>query len=195
MYQETNGGNATKKQDLLLFFGLLALAVFARMLMNAVSSIPHGDILQIPVFIGLIAVCLLIYRKRLSSYRYTLFNREPEEDDLDQYGNRRSNPYPLGTLVFEQLSGGKGKIVETVAPGEMRAIVTGDATAGCAGAEEDPEALQAALKKAAVLCTGKKDGASTLIFRRGGKYQAIAFKPSRELVRMIEEIIAAVNAA
>ena len=23
MYQETNGGNATKKQDLLLFFGLL----------------------------------------------------------------------------------------------------------------------------------------------------------------------------
>ena len=42
MYQETNGGNATKKQDLLLFFGLLALVILARMLMNAVSSIPHG---------------------------------------------------------------------------------------------------------------------------------------------------------
>ena len=37
MYQETNGGNATKKQDLLLFFGLLALVILARMLMNAVS--------------------------------------------------------------------------------------------------------------------------------------------------------------
>ena len=48
MYQETNGGNATKKQDLLLFFGLLALVILARMLMNAVSSIPHGSILQIP---------------------------------------------------------------------------------------------------------------------------------------------------
>ena len=42
MYQETNGGNATKKQDLLLFFGLLALVIFARMLMNAVNSIPKG---------------------------------------------------------------------------------------------------------------------------------------------------------
>ena len=52
MYQETNGGNATKKQDLLLFFGLLALVILARMLMNAVSSIPHGSILQIPLFIG-----------------------------------------------------------------------------------------------------------------------------------------------
>ena len=58
MYQETNGGNATKKQDLLLFFGLLALVILARMLMNAVSSIPHGSILQIPLFIGLILVCL-----------------------------------------------------------------------------------------------------------------------------------------
>ena len=43
MYQETNGGNATKKQDLLLFFGLLALVILAKMLMNAVSSIPHGQ--------------------------------------------------------------------------------------------------------------------------------------------------------
>ena len=124
MYQETNGGNATKKQDLLLFFGLLALVILARMLMNAVSSIPHGSILQIPLFIGLILVCLMIYKKRLCSYRYTLFNMEPEEGDLDQYGNQRRNPYPLGTLVFEQFSGGKGRIVDTVAPGEMQAIVT-----------------------------------------------------------------------
>ena len=51
MYQETNGGNATKKQDLLLFFGLLALVILARMLMNAVSSIvllayPHRGALR-----------------------------------------------------------------------------------------------------------------------------------------------------
>ena len=91
MYQETNGGNATKKQDLLLFFGLLALVIFARMLMNAVNSIPHGGILQIPLFIGLILICLMIYKKRLCSYRYTLFNMEPEEGDLDQYGNQRRN--------------------------------------------------------------------------------------------------------
>ena len=46
-----------------------------------------------------------------------------------------------------------------------------------------------------VLCTGKKSGTSTLIFKRDGKYQAIAFKPSDKLVKMIEEIIAAVSAA
>ena len=60
---------------------------------------------------------------------------------------------------------------------------------------DDPEALQSAVKKAAVLCTGKKSGTSTLIFKRDGKYQAIAFKPSDKLVKMIEEIIAAVSAA
>ena len=192
MYQETNGGNATKKQDLLLFFGLLALVILARMLMNAVSSIPHGGILQIPLFIGLILVCLAIYKKRLCSYRYTLFNMEPEEGDLDQYGNQRRNPYPLGTLVFEQFSGGKGRVVDTVAPGEMQAIVTD----GCIGILGDgAEELQRAVKKAAVLCTGKRSGTSTLIFKRDGKYQAIAFKPSNKLVKMLEEIIAAVNAA
>ena len=188
MYQETNGGNATKKQDLLLFFGLLALVILARMLMNAVSSIPHGGILQIPLFIGLILLCLAIYKKRLCSYRYTLFREEPEEGDLDQYGNQRRNPYPLGTLVFEQFSGGKGRIVDTVAPGEMQAIVTDTGTAASISViGEDP--------KAAVLCTGKKSEASTLIFKRDGRYQAIAFKPSDKLVKMLEEIIAAVNAA
>lgn len=192
MYQETNGGNAAKKQDLLLFFGLLALVIFARMLMNAVSAIPHGSILQIPLFIGLILVCLAIYKKRLCSYRYTLFNEEPEEGDLDQYGNQRKSPYPLGTLVFEQLSGGKGRIIDAVAPGEMRAILT-DGCIGILG--DDAEELQSAVKKAAVLCAGKRSGASTLIFWRDGRYQAIAFKPSDNLREMLEEIIAAVNAA
>ena len=77
MYQETNGGNATKKQDLLLFFGLLALVILARMLMNAVSSIPHGGILQIPLFIGLILVCLAIYKKRLCPVQYGARGRRP----------------------------------------------------------------------------------------------------------------------
>ena len=82
---------------------------------------------------------------------------EPEEGDLDQYGNQRRNPYPLGTLVFEQFSGGKGRIVDTVAPGEMQAIVTDTGTAAGIGViGYDPEALQSAVKKAAVLCTGKK---------------------------------------
>ena len=51
------------------------------------------------------------------------------------------------------------------------------------------------MSKAGVLCTGKKSEASTLIFKRDGRYQAIAFKPSDKLVKMLEEIIAAVNAA
>ena len=69
-------------------------------------------------------------------------------------------------------------------------------TDGCIGILGDgAEELQSAVKKAAVLCTGKRSGTSTLIFKRDGKYQAIAFKPSNKLVKMLEEIIAAVNAA
>ena len=33
------------------------------------------------------------------------------------------------------------------------------------------------------------------VVKRDGRYQAIAFKPSDKLVKMLEEIIAAVNAA
>ena len=86
--------------------------------------------------------------------------------------------------------------MDTVAPGEMQAIVTDTGTAASIGViGYDPEALQRAVKKAAVLCTGKKSEASTLIFKRDGRYQAIAFKPSDKLVKMLEEIIAVVNAA
>lgn len=192
MYQETNGANTTKKQDLLLFFGLLVLVVFARLLMNAVSAVPHGGILQIPIFVLLVLLCLWIYKRRLCAYRYTLFNSEPEEGDLDQYGNQRKNPYPLGTLVFEQLSGGKSKLVDAVSPAEMQALLS-SGSIGAIG--ENAEAIKAAAAKAAVLCTGKRSEASTLIFKRGGKYQAIAFKPGSELSGMLEEIIAAVREA
>ena len=41
MYQETNGGNATKKQDLLLFFGLLALVILARMLTERLAELSY----------------------------------------------------------------------------------------------------------------------------------------------------------
>ena len=44
------------------------------------------------------------------------------------------------------------------------------------------------------MVTVERDGAY-LIFKRDGRYQAIAFKPSDKLVKMLEEIIAAVNAA
>ena len=40
MYQETNGGNATKKQDLLLFFGLFLLTAVVTL---SDAQIVHGD--------------------------------------------------------------------------------------------------------------------------------------------------------
>ena len=55
---------------------------------------------------------------------------------------------PLGTLVFEQFSGGKGRIVDTVAPGEMQAIVTDTGTAASISViGEDPRRCKVPLRR------------------------------------------------
>ena len=99
MLQERNEKPTTKGRDLLLVVGLILLAILLRLIMNAAAAYTWGGIVQLGAFVLLIGVAFLLYKKRLSSYRYTLYYQEPPADALDAYGEPLRNPYPTGTLV------------------------------------------------------------------------------------------------
>ena len=86
MLQERNEKSTTKGRDLLLVIGLILLAILMRLIMNAASNYAWGGFVQLVAFVLLIAAAFLLYKKRLSSYRYTLYYKDPPADALDAYG-------------------------------------------------------------------------------------------------------------
>jgi len=184
MHQETNERKSTKGGDILLVVALIALIVFARVLLNAIKSLPFAGVAQLFVFAGLIAACFLVYKRRLSSYRFTVFNSEPAEGDLDEFGEQRKNPYPLGTFIAERMVGDKGRIMDIVSPAEMTALLAPGES--LSGAEARPA-------QRAFLSVDKRQTAHTLVYRRSGRLYSIAFHPSEKLACILREIIRAVN--
>lgn len=192
MYQESNTSNSGKNADILLFVGLVVLLLVARIALNIIQSLGFG-ILQLAVFIGLVAVCFIVFKKRFCTYRYTLFNKEPEEGELDAYGNQQTLAMPLGTFIIEQMSGSRGGIVANIGPGDMLQLIAPSAGAiGIIGSGNHPS-----LKKPPLygnVKNGKRENAHILLYRADGQTKALAFCPSKELEDMLNEIIAAVNA-
>ncbi len=190
MYQETNTSKSGKKSDLLLFIGLVVLLLAARFLLNLIQAL-GGGVLQLVVFIGLVAICFFVFKKRFYTYRYTLFNKEPEEGELDAYGNQLALAMPLGTFIIEQMSGSRGGIVANIAPGDMLHLIAPSSAAaiGIIGAGD-----HSSLKKPPLYGNGKRENAHILLYRDSGVTKALAFYPSAELEDMLNEIIAAVNA-
>lgn len=187
MYQETNTSNSTKRTDMLLFIGLVLLLIVARFLLTLIQALGGGAI-QLVVFAALGAICFLVFKKRFCTYRYTLFNKEPEPGELDPYGNQQTLPMPLGTFIIEQLSGSRGGIVANIAPGDMIQLFTPGAIGVIA------ENADHSVKKPPVYGNGKRGNAHTLLYRDNDKIKALAFFPSKELEAMLTEIIDAVNA-
>lgn len=188
MYQETNTSNSTRRSDMLLFIGLVLLLIVARFLLTLIQAI-GGGAMQLVVFAALGAICFLVFKKRFCTYRYTLFNKEPEPGELDPYGNQETLPMPLGTFIIEQMSGSRGGIVANIAPGDMMQLFTPGAIGVIA-----ENADHASIKKPPVYGNGKRGNAHTLLYRDNDKVKALAFFPSKELEAMLTEIIDAVNA-
>ena len=184
MLQERNEKSTTKGRDLLLVIGLILLAILMRLIMNAASNYAWGGFVQLGAFVLLIAAAFLLYKKRLSSYRYTLYYKDPPADALDAYGEPLRNPYPTGTLVAERMLGDKVKSAEVILPGEMRALVKpGAGSIGIISQETD---------RAKGKC---HKAAHRLFFAQGGNLYQLVFHPSEEMVRLLDAIIAAVEEA
>ena len=191
MYQESNTANSSKKSDMLLFIGLIALLLVSRFLLSLLQAIGGGPA-QLVIFVVLVAICFMVFKRRFCTYRYTLFNKEPEPDELDEYGNPSKLPFPLGTFIIEQLSGSRGGVMANIAPGDMLQLIppSGAAAIGIIGG--DPK--DSSLKKPPLYANGNRENAHILLYRQDGKTKALAFAPGAELAKMLSDIIAAVNA-
>lgn len=193
MLQERNEKSTTKWRDLLLVIGLILLAILMRLIMNAASNYAWGGFVQLGAFVLLIAAAFLLYKKRLSSYRYTLYYKDPPADALDAYGEPLRNPYPTGTLVAERMLGDKVKSAEVILPGEMRALVKPGA--GSIGIISQETARAKVKCHKAVLTVNSQATAHRLFFAQGGNLYQLVFHPSEEMVRLLDAIIAAVEEA
>ncbi|MEA5058592.1 MAG: hypothetical protein VB049_00940 [Candidatus Pelethousia sp.] len=193
MLQERNENRSTKGSDLLIVAVLVLLVIAARIAMNAAALYAWGGAVQISLFILLIAVCFLLYKTRLCSYRYTLYYKEPSKEELDEYGGQAELPFPVGTLVAERMMGSKAKSAEVILPGEMVDLIGPDGSA----AAFLPRGKDGEFAKVhnAVLTTRSTKKAHALIFGQHGNYYRLYFNPSPEMARLLGEIIAAVREA
>lgn len=180
MYQETHSSDPGRGGRLIFFFALLIALLAVRLFMNAASRLPYGGAIQIGLVLALILAFLQIYKRRLCSYRYTVFHREPDPNERDAFGDPVRLSHPLGTLVFQRIDGKKEKILEEIAPAEMVALLP-------PGESFDSSGLKP------ILAASGKASAHTLIYRRDGKVKALHFCPSEKMQEILQEIICAVN--
>ena len=193
MLQERNEVHSTKTIDLLLIVALLLIATLARFLVNAASAVGWGGVVQLVVFVLMIGLCFLLYKKRLSSYRYTLYYKEPDPEELDAFGQPVRNPYPTGTLIAERMLGDKVKSAEIILPKDMVALLKPGASA--IGIILPDSGEKAPKLHDAVVTTGRKATAHSLIFHQNRNYYRLVFHPSQEMAQLLKDIIAAVQAA
>lgn len=178
MHQEINSYPSTKKSDFLLFLGMVLALVVFRFLLTAAKLLPYSGLFQILIFGIVVLLCIWLYKKRLCSYRFTVYTSEPDPGELDEYGDPKKNPFPLGALVAETMVGDKGKIVDIILPGEMTALMPPGEGSGKASLTGH-------------LSVNSKKTAHTLTYQRNGKKYALRFHPSSELTEILNEIMAA----
>ena len=177
MYQQTNDNQkVTSTGDLILVIVLIAIIVFIKKISNFLTSLgPVGTYLMVVLALFLVAAIYFIYRKRLCSYRYTLFYQDPPEGELDEYGQPAKQPYPLGTVLFERMTGGKGRLYEALKPEDIVALLE--------PGEKYSEKI--GFFNMARLTVYSAKTAHTLVFRRKGKLFGIYFHPTAEFLECL----------
>ena len=191
MYQQhLKDEKSTSLTDFLLVIGFLLLAIFMRQIVDFCASLPAPwrSISQLVLFAVFVGICLFIYKRRICAFRYTVIFQPAPEGQLDKFGNQLVWPWPIGTVLFERMVGGKGKIAQEIAPSELVALVKPDAVGLFSS--------KAMLKKPGFFNTERltrfsSKTASMLVFERGGKAGYILFHPDETLTGHIEALLAA----
>lgn len=130
MYQQhLKDEKSTSLTDFLLVIVFLLLAIFMRQIVDFCASLPAPwrSISQLVLFAVFVGICLFIYKRRICAFRYTVIFQPAPEGQLDKFGNQLVWPWPIGTVLFERMVGGKGKIAQEIAPSELVALVKPDA--------------------------------------------------------------------
>ena len=180
MLQEVyQSDKSTPKSDLVLVIVLLALFVFARDISVWLRSLPLGALWLLLVFFGLLGFVYYIYKSRLISYRYTLTFEENDDEKSEMFGDTVKNPYPLGSLLIERMSGSRGRVLELVIPQEYEELLP--AGEACAA--------EAAKGKTFQLTSQSRKKAYRLYFKRDGALYCMFFSPSEEMAMRLDTMI------
>ncbi len=173
---------STPKSDLLLVAVLLVLFIFARYISVLLRSLPLGALWQLLLFGGLLGFVYYIYKTRLISFRYTLTYEAIDPEKSEMFGEDVANPYPLGSLLIERMSGSRGKPMEMILAQEYTELLAPDET-GNAPVEK---------KNRISMTSQSKKKAYRLLFQRDGKSYCLYFSPSEamamRLATMIKEL-------
>ncbi|MDO5112656.1 MAG: hypothetical protein Q4E65_10155 [Clostridia bacterium] len=181
LQERLDNDKSTPKSDLILVIALLFLIIFARYILVLLRSLPYGGMWQLLILAGLIYAAYMVYKKRLIGYRYTLTYEEPAADDLDAFGERRSNPYPLGSFLVERMVADKGKVYEAVSADEYIALLAPGEAAQALPADKKIKTLYLTIMPRAT--------AHTLLFQRENTVYKLLFSPSAKFADTFQTML------
>ena len=182
MFQESvDRAHGSAKSDLLLFAVLIVSFFAVGALVFYLEGVFASSVPRY-VFIALaLAALYLIYRLRLTGYRYTVFYKAPEpvyDPRFDDMMLHEDYPYPVGTVVFERISSAKGAILLAIDRSELLAF---SAPGEACPYENVETVLDASCKKSSL--------AHSLYFKREGSVKRVLFAPGEELSGYVRALI------
>ncbi len=180
--QSVDRSHGTARSDLWLFIFLVigffvvgAVVLYLEKLFS--SNVPRY------VFIALALLALyLIYRLRLTGYRYTIFYKEAEpvyDPRFDDMILHEDYQYPVGTIVFERIVSAKGAILLTVDKKDILALVP---------PTESYSPDKPIAHSADYSCT-RSERAHSLYFNRNGEVCRVLFAPDEEFLSCYEQML------
>lgn len=187
MLQERTGN---KKDSTVMDFILIAVIILVIVYIKKIFALcmtfpsPWNAIAQAAVFIAFVAGCYLFYTKRITDLRYSVVYHQPEEGEKNIFGDEKEYPWPVGTVLFERMIANKGKLIFTIEPAELVALLEPGETYGEKISAFRTERLSGA---------GKRKS-HTLIYKKKNKLYAAFFSPTDEFAGHVRDAVAA-NAA
>ena len=179
MFQESaDKMKGTIRSDTVLFI-ILIVFFFAAGSVATVLKNHFNSNIPLYVFAAVLGgLILLVYRLRLTGYRYTIFYKEPETEYDERFGEEITHedyPYPIGTIVVERIVSAKGQILEVILKEELEAIL------------EPGE--QFAADEELSFSTKKNEASRSIVFRREGRTYRMYFAPSDEFKKYVETVL------
>lgn len=207
LQENARGHKSSMLSDFILMVVLLVVILFMRVIYNFVLTLPYYQFFIGLIFAILVFLLVLVYKKRIVSYRYTVFSTyvDPEEDrvvfidddgneldefgdpvkkagdELDAYGDpmKPQKGPEIGTLVFERMVGDKGKIAEVIEPCNVLAILEPD--------EDIPEELKP--KRSMSMTVLSRRTGHKLIYNSAKGRDCIYFHPSDNFINTLRKTL------
>ena len=179
MHQEsTDKMKGSAFSDTVLFIILIAFFFLAG---SAATFLKMKFGSNIPLYVFAVvlgALMVLIYKLRLTGYRYTVFYKAPEpefDERFNDYITHEDYPYPVGTVVVESISSAKGKVLEVINRDELVEILEPGAEFS---PDEELDYSPVSVKKS-----------RSLVFKRGGKTVRMYLNATDEFKKYVETVL------